>query len=686
MAAGELTSVDARLELRVQHLELLLAATRAMASERDPDQLLLQIIATTTAALDADRSTLFVLDRQRQELWSKVAQGDGLTEIRLPVGTGLAGWAAAQGETINLADAYEDSRFNREVDRRTGYRTRSLLCMPIRDREGSVAGVVQVLNKRRGTFTAEDEELLAVLGSQAIMAIESATLLRDRQREIEKNALLLDVMRSVSSQLELDALLPAVIAQVSRVMRADRSSVFLIDQRRGECWSRVAQGSEMAEIRFPVGVGIAGHVAATGETINIPDAYEDPRFNQEFDRRTGYRTRSILCMPMADPDGERIGVVQVLNKADGPFTADDEALLGALASQLVVALRNAALFEQVVSMRNYNESILHSMASGVVALDDEGLITTANPAARAILGLAVDEPIGRPLAELVPTENAELLAAIDAVRSSGEAQARYDLAYQTAHGGSLLVNLNAVPLCDSKQRFIGEVLVIEDITEKRRLMGTLSRVVSRQVAEQLLQSGELRLGGERRNVTVLMTDIRNFTMMSETFPAEEIVHMLNDYFSRMIDVVFKYEGTLDKFIGDAIMAVFGAPIAHDDDAERAVRAAIEMRQRLHEFNEERVRSGKSAIQTGIGLCNGEVVSGTIGSDERLEYTVIGDAVNLAARLENMTKQFEDCKILMNEAIAEQLGPDLPTRFLGEEPVRGKAQPVRIFGVPESAIY
>jgi adenylate cyclase len=232
---------------------------------------------------------------------------------------------------------------------------------------------------------------------------------------------------------------------------------------------------------------------------------------------------------------------------------------------------------------------------------------------------------------------------------------------------------------------IGLVLVIEDVTEKRRLMGTLSRVVSRQVAEQLLQSGELKLGGERKHVTVVMTDIRNFTPMSETYAAEDIVMMLNDYFSRMIEVIFRYEGTLDKFIGDAIMAVFGAPVAHHDDPERAVRAAIEMRQKLREFNEDRRKAGKWTIETGIGICNGEVVSGTIGSDERLEYTVIGDAVNLSARLENLTKQFGECKILMNEPVHDAIKDLIPTRLLGEEKVRGKRRAVKIYGVPESAI-
>ena len=686
MAAGEAIGADnVGLARRLERLSKLLEAGRAMASERDPDALLFAIIEATTNALEADRSTLFLLDRQRGELWSKIAQGAEVAEIRVPLGAGIVGYVAQTGETVNLADAYADPRFNREVDRRTGYRTRSLLCLPIRDREGRIAGAVQVLNKGDGAFTVEDEQLLSALASQAVIALENAALAEAHRRDAERTQLLLEVMRSVSGQLELEMLLPAIMAQTTRAMQADRSTIFLIDEKRGECWSRVAQGAEMAEIRFPVGVGIAGHVAATGETLNIPEAYDDPRFNQEVDRRTGYRTRTILCMPMSDADGRRIGVVQVLNKRGGVFTAEDEELLSALASQVVIALRNAALFEQVVSMKNYNESILRSMATGVVALNADGAVTTANPAAQHILGLPDELPEGGVLAELLGDGNELLLGAVARARESGEPQSEFDLPYTARDGQSSTINLSAVPLRDSKAQLIGAVLVIEDVTEKRRLMGTLSRVVSRQVAEQLIHSGELKLGGERKYVTVVMTDIRNFTGLTESFPAEDIVELLNDYFSRMIGVIFKYEGTLDKFIGDAIMAVFGAPIAHDDDAVRAVRSAVEMRQRLREFNAERRQAGKPTIETGIGICNGEVVSGTIGSDERLEYTVIGDAVNLSARLENLTKQFPDCKILMNEPVHEQLGGQIATRYLGEEPVRGKRELVRVYGVPEEAI-
>ena len=210
---------------------------------------------------------------------------------------------------------------------------------------------------------------IAQLTSQVeALAAENARLRDAHGREAERIQLLLDVMRSVSAELELDALLPTIMDQISRAMQADRSSIFLIDGQTGECWSRVAQGMGLSDIRFPIGVGIAGHVAATGETLNIPDAYDDPRFNPEVDRRTGYRTRSILCVPMHDADGLRIGVLEVLNKRGGVFAEEDEELLSALSSQLVIALRNAGLHSATLRRSQQLAALLRATQSLMAGL------------------------------------------------------------------------------------------------------------------------------------------------------------------------------------------------------------------------------------------------------------------------------------------------------------------------------
>jgi adenylate cyclase len=661
----------------------LLDVMRSLAAERDLTALLQKIMQKTSEVMEADRSTLFLVDDEKQEIWSKVAQGESLKEIRVPLGVGIAGHVAKTGEIVNIADAYQDPRFNPEVDRRTGYKTHTILCMPMRNVKGHVIGVIQVLNKHQGVFTDEDEQLLEAFASQAGIAVRNALLNEEILKRMQTSEILLNVMRVVSSELEIDSLLQKIVAKTSEAMRADRCTLFLVDRQSGELWSKVAQGADMKEIRVPRGMGIAGHVATTGATVNIPDAYQDPRFNPEVDRRTGYKTHTILCMPLKNERNEIVGVMQVLNKRGGIFTEEDEQLLDALGSQTAIALENSRLFEEVRFMKNYNDSILRTMETGVVTLDPSGKLAYSNGAALKIFsGADMYEP-GQMFDQFFgPELNPELVADIDKSLKAGEAFTTYDLKYRKGDEEALNINLHALPLKDSKEQSLGVVIIADDITQEQRLMSTLCRYLTRQVAEQVMKDRDrLKLGGNRSNVAVLFSDIRDFTTLSERSEAEEVVTMLNEYFSHMLGPIFEYEGMLDKFIGDAIMAVFGVPLTGKNDAERAVRAALAMRRELKKYNEARVAKGLPAIQNGIGITKGDAVSGNIGSEQRMEYTVIGDTVNIASRLEGLTKNY-DHKILVNEGVYLEIKDKIPCVDLGFAHVKGKEGDVHIYGIPD----
>jgi adenylate cyclase len=220
--------------------------------------------------------------------------------------------------------------------------------------------------------------------------------------------------------------------------------------------------------------------------------------------------------------------------------------------------------------------------------------------------------------------------------------------------------------------------MIKGLKDRDFIKDTFGRYVSKQVAEAIL-NGRLELGGERKRATVLISDIRNFTAISEKFPPEEVVDFLNEYFSEMVSVVIKYEGTLDKFIGDALLAVFGAPIAHPDDAKRAVFAALEMQEKLKEFNKKRVKKGKNEIRIGIAVHTGNLVAGNIGSEVRMEYTVIGDTVNLTSRLEPLNKQF-GTQILISESTYSEVKDDIEVREIPAVELRGKEEKVKIYDV------
>jgi len=653
----------------------------AAIGDQSLDKLLLTITRGASSVLEADRCTLFIVDRIKKQIWSKVAQGAGITEIRIPIGAGIAGQVALTGEIINIPDAYGDTRFNREVDKRTGYLTRSILCIPMKDSTGRIIGVFQLLNKASGVFTVDDEHLLQAFAAQAAIAVKNATLNQEIRKRMEVSETLLKVMKSVASVLEIDELLKKIVTSTSEVMSAERASLFLLDAKTGDLWSKVAQGMESMEIRVPVGVGIAGHVALTGETINIEDAYLDPRFNQEIDKRSGFRTRSVLCMPLRNEAGAITGVMQVLNKIGGVFTEEDERLLNALGSQISISLENSRLFEEVRLMQNYNASILASIATGVVTLGPDGRVIFMNSAAQKIFSSS--EP-GRNYDEFFDAaQNIELTAGIDRVLHGAEAEYKaYHSQFVRGDNDSSNVNLHVLPLHDHSGKNFGLVVVADDITQEQRLMSTLCRYMTREVAERVLADRDkLKLGGDRQTVAVLFCDIRNFTGISEAFSAEEIVRMLNDYFTRMMDPVFRYEGMLDKFIGDAMMAVFGAPVAREDDAVRAVMAALEMRRILARYNRQRVACGLQPIETGIGITKGEVITGNIGSEQRMDYTVIGDTVNVASRLEGLTKKYE-YKILINDRVYDDVKDKVSCVDLGLAQIRGKGESVHIFGVKE----
>ncbi|MEX2224151.1 MAG: adenylate/guanylate cyclase domain-containing protein [Candidatus Rokuibacteriota bacterium] len=216
------------------------------------------------------------------------------------------------------------------------------------------------------------------------------------------------------------------------------------------------------------------------------------------------------------------------------------------------------------------------------------------------------------------------------------------------------------------------------LREKEMIKRAFTRYVAREVVEEILKDPEnLVLSGERRQVTVLFCDVRGFTPLSERLSPEEVVLLLNDFYTLMIETTFKFDGTLDKFLGDAVMAVFGAPMAHPDHSARAIRTALAMQEGITGLNARRQRDGKEPIAVGIGVSAGEAVAGTVGTEDRMEYTVIGDSVNLAARLESNAKPGQ---ILISHRTYERVRDLVDARPLGRIRVKGKEEEVEVYEV------
>jgi adenylate cyclase len=218
------------------------------------------------------------------------------------------------------------------------------------------------------------------------------------------------------------------------------------------------------------------------------------------------------------------------------------------------------------------------------------------------------------------------------------------------------------------------------LKERERIQQAFGRYVSREVLQRILSNKDLsRLSGDRRRVTILFADIKGFTSIAESLAPEEVVNFLNSYFSAMIEIIFRNHGTLDKFIGDGLMVIFGAPVDDQFQEEHAIQAAIEMQRETKRICEDWLKQGRPPIQIGIGINSGNAVVGTIGSETRMEYTAIGDAVNVAARIESMTRNVE-ADILMTDRTYEAVRHVVSAKSLGNVQVKGRTQLVHLYSV------
>ena len=661
----------------LRRLSVLVEVADTVTQRLSLDHQLPRLIELIAEALDAERATLFLYDADAGELFSRVARGEGVAEIRIPQSVGIAGSVFGSGVAEIIDDAYQDPRFNADVDRRTGYRTRNLLCVPLRNRAAQVIGATQVLNKRSGSFSAADMALLEAISRHAASALEQAQIMERLERARREELELLEITEAISTELHIDTLLVRIVAAATQLLDAERSTLFVYDPSKDELWSKVAQGTEQKQIRIPANAGIAGAAFASGNVLDIPDAYADPRFNPEIDRVSGFHTRNLLNVPVIDRTGERLGVVQVLNKRGGPFTQVDIRRLKAFSAGIAVALENARLFSDVLALKNYNESILKSLSNGVVTLDRQRVIVKVNEAALRILGLSSEALVDRPAQQAFGNLNAWITRSLEFVARMGATDYHADTDLKLPDGGVASVNLTAAPFLDTEGSSIGYMLVLEDITREKRVRNTMARYVAKEVVDRLLASGDDVLQGSTLVATVLFADIRRFSMLSEAMTPRNTVSMLNEFFTEMVEVIFTRGGMLDKYLGDGLMAIFGAPVVGSADADNALYVANDMVRALGVFNTRRVERGFEPIEIGIGLATGEVLAGSVGPTKRMEYTAIGGNVNLAARLESANKYYGTV-VLLAATTVDALKSPAVLRRLDLIQVKGMSRPTWVY--------
>ena len=656
--------------------QLLLNVNNDLAATKTLDTALETLVAITTSTIGAERGTIFLNNEKTGELYSRVAQGNFMREIRIMNTRGVAGWVYTNQKGAIILDAYKDDRFDKSVDMRTGYRTKNILCTPLKTVTGDTIGVAQLLNKSGAPFDEQDLEILEAMTKQAAIALQSHIALEAMEASRKQELEFLDVVSQISSELELSSLLNRIVSTITTMLDAERSSLFINDEKTNELFTEVGEGLGKNVIRFPNHLGIAGTVFTSGKILNIPHCYADLRFNPAFDKQTGYFTRSMLCAPVTNKDGKIIGVSQVLNKRGGSFSSEDEARLVAFTSQISIGIENAALFDNVQNLMNYNMSMLSSMSNGVITINEDDEIETCNDSGLRIMKLEESQQIlKQKTTDFFKGENEWILSKLENVEE-GEYISDAELTFEDE---KISTNVSIVPLKSTENESLGTMIMLEDISNEKRMKSTMSRYMDADLAEQLMDGGEGLLGGQESIGTVLFSDIRSFTTLTEELGAQGTVALLNEYFTIMVDCVQNEGGMLDKFIGDAMMAIFGTPFPHDDDPDRAVRAAIAMMNDLNDYNMRRAKEGKLPIDHGMGLNTDNIMSGNIGSPKRMDYTVIGDGVNLAARVESACKKY-GAHILTTEYSFNAFKATYRTRQVDNMIVKGKTKPVKVYEV------
>jgi adenylate cyclase len=520
------------------------------------------------------------------------------------------------------------------------------------------------------------------IGQSLNLIRKSADVLEEERRSMRALA---DMGRVVNTSIELDVVLQLAIDTIIRLTGAERAFLMLRNEQ-DELTIRIARSWEQETIEsseLAISRTIIYRVADEGFPVLTTNAKEDPRFTDQASIAV-HNLRSILCVPLKVKD-QVTGVIYADNRVrSGIFTQKDLDLLTGFANQAAVALENARLFDsvrrtlaEVTELKNMMDNIFSSIASGVVTADIQERILLCNQAAENILGLVSYNVVGHDISEAFPPLNSVIQPYLNQVMLSDQPVVGLEASPKFASRGQIDLRLSLSPLKNAQKVTQGIAIVLEDLTEKKHLEASrrlFEKMVSPAVIDQL-DPDSLHLGGTRAEITILFADIRGFTSFSEQVKPEELVNILNKYLAAAAEAILAEGGTIDKFLGDAVMSWFNAPILQQDHTFRAVKAALAIRSGVQNLHKQVLPS--SQLTFGIGIHMGEAVLGLVGTEKRLEYTAIGDSVNTTKRIQEHTGINQ---ILISEEAYFQVRDQVIVAPSKPIQAKGKRMPIQVFEV------
>jgi PAS domain S-box-containing protein len=473
--------------------------------------------------------------------------------------------------------------------------------------------------------------------------LETTKELQRQQQEL--NAVHV-IGRLTTSLLDLDVVLERLTEIAVHLTEAEESILLLRDMDADELYFQTGKnlrGNLDKGFRLTMdGMG-PGRAVRTGRPVLVT--------GEQAQIAPGSQSKATLYMPLQAPD-RVIGLLGLSSRqAEDAFSQRDVYLLSNLVDYAAIAIENARLFESTSRAKSLMDNVFWSIGSGVIAMDSENRISLVNRAARQILEAPTAET-GTPLANALPHLHRALRHLIAQVRREGESVGSTEVDLSLPSGRVVNLRVTLSPLRQGTRPSEGVTIVAEDFTKQRKLESRFrlfQRYLSPTVIERLPDDpGELELGGIRQQVACLFADLRGFVNFSMRHPPESLVETLNEYLGVGATAILDEEGTLDKFVGDEVVAFFNAPLPQDDYALRAVRAALAIRERTLQLHEHLAPGDQLAY--GVGISVGEAIVGNIGTPQRLDYTAIGPTVNLANRLQGAAKPGQ---ILLTPEVYEQ---------------------------------
>jgi adenylate cyclase len=512
-----------------------------------------------------------------------------------------------------------------------------------------------------------------------------AKLIANTETQYRHSLALTEIGQVVNSTLELDEVLRIVMDNIVGLSRAERGFLMLKDET-GNLVAHVARNWEKESINSTeaaVSRTVIQKVVESGEAILTTNAQNDPRLSGQ-ESIIAFNLRSILCVPLKVKN-DLIGVIYADNRIrSGIFTETERDLLMAFANQAAVAIDNARLFSslkntlaEVTGLKNLMENVFASITSGVITTDVKEQVTLANRAAERILGQASKDILGRCVDDVLAPVSDAIRPHLTSVRQTDKSVVDLEFSPTLPVRGNVDWRFNLSPLKDEAHRTQGMAIVLDDLTERKHLEAQrrlFERMVSPAVIHQL-DPNKLQLGGKRAYITTIFADIRGFTSFSEKQSPEKLVAVLNRYLAAMAEAVLAQEGTIDKFMGDAIMAWFNAPIPQADHTLRAVKAALALRASVENLYSELPLEER--LYFGAGIHYGEAVLGLIGTEKRLEYTAISDSVNIAKRIQENSANNQ---ILISREAYERVKQEVEVKPVPPMSAKGKTRPLEVFEV------